>query len=60
MILAALILTISTAMFFFYFQVACQKILGRQFNGGYFQSIVNANRLEFPSLQVAGGIRRAG
>ena len=51
MILAALILTISTAMFFFYFQVACQKILGRQFNGGYFQSIVNANRLEFPSLR---------
>ena len=51
MILAALILILSTAMFFFYFQVSCQKILRRQFDREYFQSIVNANRLEFPSLR---------
>jgi hypothetical protein len=51
MILAALILVLSTAMFFFYFQVTCQKILRRQFDREYFQSIVNANRLEFPSLR---------
>ncbi|MGA2476405.1 MAG: hypothetical protein ABSH01_23720 [Terriglobia bacterium] len=51
MILAALILILSTAMFFFYFQVTCQKILRRQFDREYFQSIVNANRLEFPSLR---------
>jgi hypothetical protein len=38
-------------MFFFYFQVTCQKILRRQFDREYFQSIVNANRLEFPSLR---------
>jgi len=49
MILAALILILSTAMFFFYFQVTCQKVLRRQFDREYFQSIVNANRLEFPS-----------
>jgi len=51
MILAALILILSTAMFFFYFQVTCQRILRRQFDREYFQSIVNANRLEFPSLR---------
>jgi hypothetical protein len=51
MILAWLILVVSTAMFFFYFQVTCQKILRRQFDQEYFQSIVNANRLEFPSVR---------
>jgi hypothetical protein len=51
MILAVLILIFSTAMFFFYFQVTCQRILRRQFDREYFQSIVNANRLEFPSLR---------
>ena len=51
MIPAALILILSTAMFFFYFQVTCQKFLRRQFDREYFQSIVNANRLEFPSLR---------
>ena len=51
MILAALILILSTAMFFFYLQATCQKILRRQFDREYFQSIVNANRLEFPSLR---------
>ena len=51
MIVAALILILSTAMFFFYFQVTCQNILRRQFDRQYFQSIANANRLEFPSLR---------
>ena len=51
MFMAGLILVFSTAMFFFYFQVTCQKILRRQFDREYFQSIVNANRLEFPSLR---------
>jgi len=51
MIFAALILILSTALFFFYFQVTCQKVLQRQFDREYFQSIVNANRLEFPSLR---------
>jgi hypothetical protein len=51
MIVAVLILILSTALFFFYFQVTCQKILRRQFDREYFQSIANANRLEFPSLR---------
>jgi hypothetical protein len=51
MIFAALILILSMALFFFYLQVTCQKILCRRFDREYFHSIVNANRLEFPSLQ---------
>jgi hypothetical protein len=53
MFLAALILILSTALFFFYFQATCQKILRRQFDQEYFQAIVNANRLEFPSVRKA-------
>jgi len=51
MIVASLILILSTAMFFFYFQATCQRILRRQFDLEYFKSIANANRLEFPSLR---------
>jgi len=51
MIVAVLILILSTALFFFYFQVTCQKVLRRQFDREYFRSIANANRLEFPSLR---------
>ena len=51
MFVASLILIISIALFFFYFQVTCQKILRRQFEAEYFQVIVKVNRLEFPSVQ---------
>jgi hypothetical protein len=51
MILAWLILTLSMAMVFFYFQTTCQKILRRQFEGEPFQIIANVIRLEFPSLR---------
>jgi hypothetical protein len=50
-ILAALIWILSMAMFFFYFQVTCQRILRRQFDREYSQSIANAIRLEFPSMR---------
>ena len=53
MIVATLILILSTAMLFFYFQTTCQRILRRQFDLEYFMSIANANRLEFPSLRKA-------
>jgi hypothetical protein len=51
MFLASLILIISTALFCFYLQVACQRILRRKFDQEYFLSIVNANRLEFPAIR---------
>jgi len=53
MFMAALILMISTGLFCFYLQGVCQKILRRQFTQEFFQSIVNANRLEFPSVRKA-------
>ena len=51
MFMAALILIISTGLFFFYFQAVCQKILRRQFEEEFSQTLVNANRLEFPSVR---------
>jgi len=53
MVLAVLILILSTAMFFFYFQTICQRILAKEFERDYFLAIVNANRLEFPSVRRA-------
>lgn len=53
MIVAALILTLSVAMFFFYIQTICLKILRQEFDRDYFLPIVNANRLEFPSVRKA-------
>jgi len=53
MFVASVILIISTALFFFYVQVACQRILRRKFDHGYFRSIVNANRLEFLAIRAA-------
>jgi len=53
MFMTALILILSTALFFFYLQALCQKILRRQFAQAFSQSIVNANRLEFPSVRKA-------
>jgi len=51
MILAWLILALSLAMVFFYFQATCQRILRRQFEREYFQIIADVIRLEFPSLR---------
>jgi len=51
MFMPALILILSTALFFFYLQAVCQKILRRRFEEDYFQAIVNANGLEFPSVR---------
>ena len=53
MFMTALILIFSTGLFFFYFQVVCQKILRRQFAQPFWQAISHANRLEFPSVRKA-------
>ncbi|MBZ5514701.1 MAG: hypothetical protein LAN62_07630 [Acidobacteriia bacterium] len=49
---ACLVLVISTGLFFFYFQVACQRVLRRRFDREYFLAIVHANRLEFPVVRM--------
>jgi hypothetical protein len=53
MFLAALILILSTAFFFFHLQATCQRILRRQFDREYFLAIVKANRLEFLAVRRA-------
>jgi hypothetical protein len=51
MFTASLILIISTGLFFFYLQVACQRILRKRFEEEYYRAIVHANRLEFPAVR---------
>lgn len=53
MFVSVLILILSTALFFFYIQIVCQRILRRHFDHEYFRAIVNANRLEFPAVRTA-------
>jgi hypothetical protein len=49
--LATIILILSTALLLFFLQVASQRILRRQFDREYYQSIADVNRFEFPSLR---------
>jgi hypothetical protein len=51
LILSALILILSCGLLFFYFQALCQRILRREFDRAYFQTIVHAAGLEFASLR---------
>jgi hypothetical protein len=53
MVMAVLILILSSALCLFYVQTVCEKILSRRFNEEYFRSIANANRLEFPFVRKA-------
>ncbi len=53
MFIATLILILSSALFGFYIQETCRRILGRKFDRDYFNPIVNANRLEFLSVRKA-------
>ena len=53
MVVPVLILVFSTALFFFYLQVTFQRILRQAIDEKYFQSVVAANRLEFPVLRKA-------
>src|ERR1017187_2063856 len=53
MIMATMVLILSTAMFFFYLQGTCQKILRRKFAQAFWQAIATANGFEFPSVREA-------
>jgi|SRR6516162_3655758 len=50
---AVLILVLSAALFLFYLQAACERILRRRFEGQPSHPVVDANRLEFPFVQKA-------
>jgi hypothetical protein len=51
MILASLILMISAGLFMFYLETICQRVLRREFEYTYFTSVVNMNRLAFPTVR---------
>ena len=53
MILAALVLVTSAALFMFFLQAVSARILRREFKYAYFKLIANTNGLEFPSLRAA-------
>jgi hypothetical protein len=47
------ILVFSTALFIFYLQTLCERVLRREFSRAYFQDVLNAIDLEFPRLRQA-------
>lgn len=51
MITATAILILSTALFFFYMQTLCEKILRREFSRPYFREVLNVIDLEFPRVR---------
>jgi hypothetical protein len=53
MVMGALILILSTGMFFFYLQGVCEKILRRKFAQAFWQTMATANGFEFPSVRQA-------
>jgi hypothetical protein len=53
MFFAATVLIVSAALFFFYLQSTCEKVLRHQFDQEYFQSIAGVCQLEFPALRLA-------
>lgn len=53
MFMPYLVLAFSLGLFCFYLQSTCQRILRREFEQDYFQSVVRANRLGFPYIRAA-------
>ena len=53
MLLAALILILSTGLVSYCFLTVCQKLMGRRFPHQFSRSIAKANWLEFPSVRKA-------
>lgn len=53
MISALIVLTFSSALFFFYIQSVCEKVLRREFGHPYFQDVIEAIQLEYPRLRDA-------
>ncbi len=53
MITSIAILVLSTALFSFYIQTVCEKVLRREFSRAYFEDVLNAIDLEFPRVRQA-------
>lgn len=53
MVISFLILIFSSALFFFYLQALCERVLRREFGHPYFREIISAIQLEYPRLREA-------
>lgn len=53
MILSFLIGILSAALFLFYLQSVCEKVLQREFSEPYFERVLKAMHLEYPCLLAA-------
>lgn len=53
MLMSFLILVVSAALFFFYIQTFCERVIRRKFDRAYFQDVINAIQLEYPRLRDA-------
>ena len=51
MVMSVAVLAVSVALFLFYIQALCQKILRQEFSHPYFREIVEALHLEYSRLQ---------
>ena len=51
MIMSALVLVTSGALFLFYIQAICERALRREFSRAYFQDVLQAIQLEYPLLR---------
>jgi hypothetical protein len=53
MVMSVAVLAVSAALFLFYIQALCQKILRQEFSHPYFREIIEAVHLEYPQLRDA-------
>jgi hypothetical protein len=53
MLMSILVLVVSTALFLFYLQTACEQALRREFSQSYLKEIIQVVRLEYPTLRDA-------
>lgn len=53
MLISLLILVVSAALFFFYIQALCERVIRREFDRAYCQDVINAIQLEYPRLRDA-------
>lgn len=60
MVMSVAVLVASAALFFFYIQAICQKILRQEFSHPYFQEIIGAVQLEYPRLRDSYASNRPG
>jgi hypothetical protein len=60
MVMSVAVLVVSAALFFFYIQALCQKILRLEFSHPYFREIIDAVHLEYPVLRDSFATSGAG